>query len=413
MAIAYIGIGSNDGDRSYNIERAISMIEDIPHTILLKRSQIYETKPVDMPENTPWFLNLVIEIDTLLFPEQLHKNLKDIEKRCGKNIRETRNDLLTDRPIDLDILLFDDLIIAKSDLIIPHPLFHKRNFVLRPLKELSPFKIHPQINKTITELEASISEDQIIRLYVPARNIVSMGETIAINTFEKDDIVVVDLNGTVNEKASREIKRKFNEVLSEGTGKYIIINFDGVDYIDSAGIGLLVNVKQQIRDKRGKLVLVGLTGSVKQVFDIVHLGKVFDTYDTVEEAVFALDRRQILLYEKREDIGLFYREILRVNNYNVRIVNSLERVFSVAGSERTDLLLIDALANEEDKYLLVRKFKTNDNLRKIPILVVSIYDEERFLYGQLGVNHFIMKPFPLEKFLLVIKELVSGVEENV
>ncbi len=112
-----------------------------------KKSSLYETKPWGI-ENQPLFLNMAIEIETDFHPEKLLKLLKDIEIKLGRK----RTIKWGPRIIDLDILLFNDIIVDKKGLKIPHPLMHKREFVLKPLSEIAPEIYHPLLKCRIDEL---------------------------------------------------------------------------------------------------------------------------------------------------------------------------------------------------------------------------------------------------------------------
>jgi dihydroneopterin aldolase/2-amino-4-hydroxy-6-hydroxymethyldihydropteridine diphosphokinase len=146
VATVYIGIGSNLGDREKNCLHAIELLQQKGITVT-KRSSLYETEPWGLKDQ-PYFINMVIEIETELEPEELLRKLKDIEREIG------REESLKWGPriIDLDILLFDDIILNEDTLKIPHPLMHERDFVLRPLCEIAPDKRHPVLGKTIKEL---------------------------------------------------------------------------------------------------------------------------------------------------------------------------------------------------------------------------------------------------------------------
>ena len=128
---AYIGIGSNLGDRKANIKKAIGLVKSLKGVEVKRVSSIYETEPMGGPPQGH-FLNGVFEIETTLGPFGLLKEFQDIEKRLGR-IRKMRNG---PRTVDLDILLFDDEKIDAEDLKIPHPRMREREFVLRGLREL-------------------------------------------------------------------------------------------------------------------------------------------------------------------------------------------------------------------------------------------------------------------------------------
>lgn len=146
MYLAYIGIGSNLGNRQKNCLRAIELLTE-KKIIVTKRSSLYETEPWGIKDQ-PKFLNMVIEIETKLNPKELLVILKDIENEVGR--KESLK--WGPRVIDLDILLVDNLILNQDDLIIPHPLMHKRDFVLRPLAEIAPDTRHPLLKLSIDEL---------------------------------------------------------------------------------------------------------------------------------------------------------------------------------------------------------------------------------------------------------------------
>ncbi len=131
MAIVYIGIGSNLGNRQENINTALSLVEKSGIRIN-KISSVIETEPVGGPAQGK-FLNAAIEIETALPPHELLNQLKSIEKSLGRK----KTVLNGPRTIDLDILLYDNIKINTSELIIPHPRMLERDFVLRPLKEIN------------------------------------------------------------------------------------------------------------------------------------------------------------------------------------------------------------------------------------------------------------------------------------
>ena len=133
MAIVYIGIGSNLGNRKRNIESAIRLLEKSGLDVL-KRSTMIETDPVGGPRQQGKFLNGVLKIETKLTPDALLIRLKQIEHELGR-IKTIRNG---PRTIDLDILLYNHLDLQKPHLTIPHPRMLERDFVMRPLKEIEP-----------------------------------------------------------------------------------------------------------------------------------------------------------------------------------------------------------------------------------------------------------------------------------
>lgn len=132
MSVCYLGIGSNLGNRKQNIRRALERIGQLKGTKILKLSKIIETKPVGGPRGQRDYLNACLKLDTALSPIFLLKELKTIEKELGRK----KSARFGPRPIDLDILLFENKIINRKELKIPHPRMFERGFVLKPLAEI-------------------------------------------------------------------------------------------------------------------------------------------------------------------------------------------------------------------------------------------------------------------------------------
>lgn len=142
----YLILGSNLDDRIGQIILAKRYITEKAGEIV-KESSCYETQPWGH-EDQPWFINQAIEVNSPLEPAELLYTLKKIETMVGRKPHEKWHE----RHIDIDIILNDDTIIDEETLVIPHPLFHLRNFVLIPLMEIVPYMIHPILGKTIEEL---------------------------------------------------------------------------------------------------------------------------------------------------------------------------------------------------------------------------------------------------------------------
>jgi len=146
MAIAYIGIGSNLGNREENCEKATNLLSRKGIKVL-QCSSFYETEPWGVKEQ-PKFINMAVEIETHLEPKELLNALKEIERNLGRS--ETIR--WGPRIIDLDVLFYDDLVINSPGLEIPHRGIKDREFVLNPLSEIAPHKIHPVLKKSIKEI---------------------------------------------------------------------------------------------------------------------------------------------------------------------------------------------------------------------------------------------------------------------
>lgn len=158
MPSAYLCLGSNLGAREKNLTRALSLLSQ--EVNLKKVSSIYETEPVGYKEQ-PLFLNLVCRITTNLNPGGLLRLAKTIESKMGR-IPSFPN---SPRPIDIDILFYDNKIIKTKDLTIPHPRLAGRAFVLVPLAEIAPELVHPELGKSITELSSNIKGYSEVRKY--------------------------------------------------------------------------------------------------------------------------------------------------------------------------------------------------------------------------------------------------------
>ncbi len=151
---AFIGIGSNLGDKLANCLRAIELIRGIPGCSLIAGSDFYRTEPVGV-EKQDWYVNAVISLSTSISAQGLLGSLMGIEEGMGR----VRTGKWAPRTIDLDILLFGQDIINDKDLEIPHPFMHLRRFVLVPMVQLAPELIHPVLGKSMSELLEDLSDE--------------------------------------------------------------------------------------------------------------------------------------------------------------------------------------------------------------------------------------------------------------
>jgi 2-amino-4-hydroxy-6-hydroxymethyldihydropteridine diphosphokinase len=149
MKTVYLSLGSNLGDREGYLRQAIALI-GAAGVRILRVSSLYETQPLEVRDQ-PWFLNLVVEAETELFPRQLLGRLQKIELDLGRR----RGRVKGPRSIDIDILLYGRSAIESADLMVPHLRMTERRFVLEPLAELAPELRHPVNHLTIRELLAA------------------------------------------------------------------------------------------------------------------------------------------------------------------------------------------------------------------------------------------------------------------
>lgn len=160
MPTAYIGLGSNVGNKANNIHWALELLRQNENMSILAVSSLYETEPEGYADQD-WFLNVVTEIKTTLSPVELLKYLKEIEQIIGRqeSIR------WGPREIDLDLLLYDQLCFESPDLNIPHPRMHQRAFVLVPLAEIAPNVKHPVLGKAIVSLLRELKTSKSVQLF--------------------------------------------------------------------------------------------------------------------------------------------------------------------------------------------------------------------------------------------------------
>lgn len=204
MVKAYIGLGSNLGERYRNIEKAITFLERTPGIKVNRYSSFYETEPVGYKDQ-PWFINCVLEIETKLSAPKLLENLLEIEKKLGRK----RRIKWSPRIIDLDILFYGGKIIKEKDLprtfrqnslanvekvsyyslstqrkvrglSIPHPRLNERKFVLVPLNEINPRIYHPVFKKTIHQLLNDLKNNPEQVIQIPALHKIRSGPLITL-----------------------------------------------------------------------------------------------------------------------------------------------------------------------------------------------------------------------------------------
>lgn len=150
MNTAYLGLGSNLGNRLAFLRGGRNALIDRPDIELIQASGVYETEAIGGPPDNPLFLNTVLQIQTTLGPQQLLEACLAVEDEFGRS-RPVR---WAPRTLDIDILFYTDQVISEERLTIPHPRLQERAFVLAPLVEIAPEFRHPLLEQTVTELAA-------------------------------------------------------------------------------------------------------------------------------------------------------------------------------------------------------------------------------------------------------------------
>jgi len=149
MAEVYLGLGTNLGDKENNLNMAMDEIRKRVGEIT-SLSAFYTTEPWGF-DSLNSFLNAVCKVNTALSPSETLSVTQAIEKDLGR-LKKSVGGQYSDRLIDIDILLYDDLVLNTSDLVIPHPLMHQRTFVMEPVTEIAPELVHPMLHRSMKEI---------------------------------------------------------------------------------------------------------------------------------------------------------------------------------------------------------------------------------------------------------------------
>lgn len=159
MAKVYLGLGTNLGDKEQNLRDAVQKIEEQVGKIV-SLSAFYMTAPWGFTSENS-FLNMAACVDTELSPMEVLQRTQAIEQELGR-VKKSVNGVYSDRLIDIDLLLYEDLVLSVTspsgaELTLPHPLMTERDFVMKPLAEIAPGLVHPVLGKTMKELTSSFS----------------------------------------------------------------------------------------------------------------------------------------------------------------------------------------------------------------------------------------------------------------
>lgn len=167
MPVAYLGLGSNLGDRRAALDAAVRRLRAEPGLRVLAVSGYYETAPVDCPPGSGDYLNAAAAVETGLDPHALLRFLQHVERQYGR----VRTGLNAPRTLDLDILLYDDRVIDTPELVVPHPRLHEREFVLAPLANIASDLTHPVSGRSIREMRAAVPPGDVrpIPMHAPPR----------------------------------------------------------------------------------------------------------------------------------------------------------------------------------------------------------------------------------------------------
>ena len=146
----YLSLGSNLGDRAGNLAQAVNLLGGLGN--VLAESSLYETEPVEVESDQPWYLNSAVAMETELDPEDFLHRVLAIEEAMGRH----RSGHKSSRSIDIDVIFFGDEIVKTENLTIPHPAMHRRRFVLDPLADIAPEVRHPILKQTVRQLREQL-----------------------------------------------------------------------------------------------------------------------------------------------------------------------------------------------------------------------------------------------------------------
>ncbi len=232
-----------------------------------------------------------------------------------------------------------------------------------------------------------------------------------ISTDKTNQITRLAFAGSLSYGEMEETEERVCRMIDD-TERGVLVDLSEVEYMDSNGISLLVKMQQVVRDSGREMVLVSLRPSIEKMFHASNLTRIFKVAGNEQEALALLHPREVLLFDDREDIVYFYKEVVEANYFRCRHTFDLDEALGCLRGGEVKLVLIDALDEDQPKYELVRQMKQDDQLKDIPILVLSINEDEEFQYSQFGVDRFILKPFKIDRFVTTLRQLLTEKQEG-
>jgi 2-amino-4-hydroxy-6-hydroxymethyldihydropteridine diphosphokinase len=267
--IAYIALGSNLGDRRNYLERAVAALRS--HVIVRCVSAFYETAPVGGPAGQGPFLNTAAELETDLAPADLLRLLLATERDLGR----VRTDKDGPRTIDLDLLLYGDVVQSEADLVLPHPRMHERLFVLQPLAEIAPGAVHPVLKRTVADLLADV-------LGVRRAGPLAGRELTGLR------VLVTGSTGGIGRAIALELARGGADVIVHGRRSHAAAEAVAASVRRAGGRGAVILA--DLRDRPGRLALADQAWATWDGLDVLVNNAGADTL-TGEAAGWSFERK--------------------------------------------------------------------------------------------------------------------------
>jgi 2-amino-4-hydroxy-6-hydroxymethyldihydropteridine diphosphokinase len=252
MTLAYIALGSNLGDHRQNLTEALRLLQLVSGIQRVRVSSFHETEPVGGPPGQGKYLNAAAELDTSLGIEELFAALQQIEQQLGR-VRSVPN---APRTLDLDLLLYGDLVHQSEPLTVPHPRLHLRPFVLRPLLELAPTAVHPAFGKSVEELAASLLASVVPAKVLAGKSALVTGSTRGIGLAIAQAFARAGADVTLHGRQPAESMQEF--IVEWSQAHQIRVSYVWADLRDARHVE---NVLRAATIGRGADVLVNNAGA--------------------------------------------------------------------------------------------------------------------------------------------------------